>query len=375
MRRHTGSPRPDWQARVESVGLTYHTHDSDPYWNESAWYEFTADEIDTLEHATNTLHALCLEAAEAIIDRNWWSRLAIPEAAIPAIRASWDRDDFSLYGRFDLAWDGRGEPKLLEYNADTPTSLVEASVVQWFWLQDRFPGADQFNSIHERLIEAWKRAPAGRVHFAATRLSTEDQQTVHYLRDTCAQAGRSTAELALEDIGWDPRKLRFVDRDGMAMNRVFKLHPWEWMWAEPFAKYLPRVPMLWLEPAWKMLLSNKGILPILWELFPGHPNLLPSFTRREPLGASYVQKPLLSREGANVRIVRNGEVVANAEGEYGEEGVIYQALASLGDHDGFHPVLGSWVVDHESAGMGIREDRGLVTGNRSQFVPHFFQPR
>jgi glutathionylspermidine synthase len=36
-----------------------------------------------------------------------------------------------LYGRFDLAYRGDGPPKLLEYNADTPTALFEAAVVQW----------------------------------------------------------------------------------------------------------------------------------------------------------------------------------------------------------------------------------------------------
>jgi glutathionylspermidine synthase len=63
-----------------------------------------------------------------VIERGWWSRLRLPEAAIPAILRSWERDDFSLYGRFDLAFDGRSAPRLLEYNADTPTALLEASV-------------------------------------------------------------------------------------------------------------------------------------------------------------------------------------------------------------------------------------------------------
>ncbi len=375
MKRHTGSARPDWQSRVESIGLTYHTHEHGPYWNDASWYEFTADEIDILEEAANTLHALCVEAAGVVIEREWWSRLAIPAAAIPVIRASWERDDFSLYGRFDLAWDGTGKPKMLEYNADTPTSLIEASVAQWFWLQDRFPGADQFNSIHERLIRAWKRAPAGRIHFVATRLSDEDRQTVHYLRDTCAQAGHATTELALENVGWDARQLRFVDLDRQPMNRVFKLHPWEWMWGEPFSRHLAKTPMVWIEPAWKMLLSNKGLLPILWELFPEHPNLLPAFADPAALNGSFVRKPLLSREGANVQVVENGTVVEEVGGDYGDEGYIYQAPARMGSHDGRHPVLGAWIVDHEAAGLGIREDARRITGNTSQFVPHLFQAR
>ena len=123
MQRHTCQPRPDWRERVESIGLTYHSHDHGPYWDESACYELTAREVDILEAAANELHYRCIDAAEAVIDNQWWSRLAIPESAVPAILRSWERDDFSLYGRFDFSFDG-ATPKLLEYNADTPTALV-----------------------------------------------------------------------------------------------------------------------------------------------------------------------------------------------------------------------------------------------------------
>lgn len=375
MQRHSCSARPDWRERVEAIGLTYHTHETAPYWDETAYYELTAAEVDTLEAAANALEALCIEAAGVIIERNWWSRLAIPEAAIPTIRASWDRDDFSLYGRFDFAWNGRGAPKLLEYNADTPTALLEASVAQWFWLQDNFQNLDQFNSIHERLLEAWKSAPAGAVHFAAVRDSLEDAQTVHYLRDTCAQAGRTTQELPLEEVGWDARRQVFVDRENEPIQNLFKLYPWEWLWTESFAEHLPGHGAKFIEPCWKMLLSNKGLLPVLWELFPEHPNLLPAYATPERLGGSYARKPLLSREGSNVSLVAAGQTLATSAGDYGEEGYIYQALAPLADFDGNHPVLGAWIVNHEAAGLGIREDTGLITGNLSRFVPHLFWPR
>src|SRR5580765_7639607 len=192
MKRHNCNPRPDWREKVEALGLTYHSHEHGPYWDESGCYELTAMEVDALEAAANSLHYLCIDAAESVIERGWWDRLGIPEAAIPAIVRSWERDDFSLYGRFDLAFDGRGAPKMLEYNADTPTALVEASVAQWFWLQDTRPQADQFNSIHERLIEAWRRWAGKTIHFSSIKEHPEDEMTVLYLRDTCEQAGVTT---------------------------------------------------------------------------------------------------------------------------------------------------------------------------------------
>jgi glutathionylspermidine synthase len=372
MQRHLSNPRTQWRERVEQIGLTFHSHENGPYWDESACYELTAREVDVLEKAANTLHFLCIDAAEAVIQNNWWSRLGIPEIAVPNILKSWERDDFSLYGRFDLSFDGVTSPKLLEYNADTPTALVEASVAQWFWLQDTRPEADQFNSIHERLIEAWRRRGGKTIHFSSIKELTEDEQTVLYLRDTCEQAGVKTKAVFIEDIGWDQNRHRFLDLDEEVIEGCFKLYPWEWLWHEDFNTQLAEDCVRFIEPTWKMLLSNKGLLPILWELFPDHPNLLPAYDCAAPLNEYYIRKPKLSREGSNITRVEGGIVVEETEGDYGEEGYVYQALADVPNFEGNYPIFGVWVVDHEAAGLGIREDTRKITGNLSRFVPHFF---
>lgn len=374
MQRHHSNPRSNWREKVEELGLNYHSHEDGAYWDESACYELTAREVDIIEAAANSLHHLCIEAAEAVIENKWWNRLGIPQIAIPSILRSWERDDFSLYGRFDFAFDGISPPKLLEYNADTPTALLEASVVQWFWLQEIHPHADQFNSIHERLIEAWRRWSGKTIRFSSIKEHPEDEQTVLYLRDTCEQAGVITKPVYIEDIGWDERKKCFVDLDGTRIERCFKLYPWEWLWHEEFGKNLAHDCIQLIEPSWKMLLSNKGLLPILWELFPEHPNLLPAFESAAPLGSSYIRKPKLSREGSNVSWIEGGVAIEETDGDYGEEGHVYQALANLPDFDGNHPIFGVWMIDHEAGGLGIREDTRRITGNLSRFVPHFFQP-
>ncbi len=372
MKRHCRQPRPDWREKVEHVGLTFHSHENGPYWDESAAYELTAREVEQLEIAANKLHFLCIDAAEAVIRNHWWSRLGIAEAAVPEILKSWERDDFSLYGRFDLSYDGVTPPKMLEYNADTPTALVEAAVVQWFWLQELQPQADQFNSIHERLIAAWKRWQGKTIHFSGIKENAEDEMTVLYLRDTCEQAGVKTKSIFIEDIGWHLREKCFVDLDQDRIERAFKLYPWEWLWNEEFSVHLANDCLQFIEPAWKMLLSNKGLLPILWELFPGHPNLLPAYETPDPLGNRYIRKPKLSREGSNISWVEAGVEVEKNEGSYGAEGYVYQAIADLPDFSGQHPVFGVWVVDHQAAGLGIREDARRITGNLSRFIPHYF---
>lgn len=372
MKRHICQPRSDWRARVESVGLTYHSHEHGPYWDESACYELSGDEVTAFETAANTLHHLCVAAAEAVIENAWWTRLGIPAVAVPSILNSWERDEFSLYGRFDLSYDGVTPPKLLEYNADTPTALVEASVAQWFWLQETHAAADQFNSIHERLIAAWRRWAGQTIHFSSIKDSPEDEMTVLYLRDTCEQAGVKTKPVFIEDIGWDAQAKRFVDLDRVPLERCFKLYPWEWLWHEEFGALLGSTSVSFIEPTWKMLLSDKGLLPILWELFPDHPNLLPAYESAAPLGARYIRKPKLSREGANVTWVEGGVVLEENGGDYGEEGFVFQAVANGLEFAGHRPVFGVWMVDHEAAGLGIREDTRRITGNLSRFVPHFF---
>ena len=127
----------------------------------------------------------------------------------------------------------------------------------------------------------------------------------------------------------------------------------------------------WIEPAWKMLWSNKALLAVLWEMFPNHPNLVPAYLDDPHDLTSFVKKPKMSREGANITVVSRGRTIVETAGDYGEEGFVYQQLIpSVNTH---HPVVGSWVIDGESAGIGIRESSSLVTDNMSRFVPHYLE--
>jgi glutathionylspermidine synthase len=382
MQRITCPERSDWRTTAEETGFDFHTVDGERYWDERAYYAFSLDEIeDQIEAPSAEVDAMCLElVSNAVDDEDYLRRLKIPETFWPLISESWHRDEGSLYGRLDLSFDGRGPAKLLEYNADTPTSIFEAAVFQWTWLEQAIerriiPGhADQFNSIHECLIDAWKKVSAGRhVHLAGTTENAEDAATLAYLEDTARQAGLATTLIDIEDIG-----LRddgsFADLDDRSIELVFKLYPWEWMFHDAFGARLADAPTRWIEPPWKAILSNKGILPLLWEMFPDHPNLLPAFFEDDPnaaeLGASFVRKPLYSREGANVALISDGVTVVEQQGPYGAEGFIRQALAPLPNFSQQYPVLGSWLIDHTPCGLSIREDENPITGNTSRFLPH-----
>jgi len=366
MRRERVAERPDWRARVEALGFDFHTIDGAAYWREDVCYRFGAYEIDTLEDATAELHSLCLEAVDRIVRDGRCAELGLDDTAARLVERSWHAREPALYGRMDLVWDGSAAPQLLEYNADTPTALFEAAVVQWHWLQDTRAQADQFNSIHEKLIERWKQVSTNKqIHFAACYEQAEDRATCEYLRDTATQAGIANVALDIADVGWSGAD--FVDLDNRVIGTLFKLYPWEWMLDEPFAAHIPKVDLHWIEPAWKMLLSNKSILALLWEFFPGHPNLLPAAQRRGELSGIFVRKPRHGREGEGVIVLGPGidEPPATAP-------QVYQQFRELPRFDERHALIGSWVIGHEPAGIGMREDVDRITRNTSCFVPHYF---
>jgi glutathionylspermidine synthase len=387
MQRIPCDERADWRAKAEEAGFNFHTMDGERYWDERAYYAFTLKEIeDDIEAPTAELDAMCRDlVARAVDDETMLRRLKIPERFWTYIAASWKRGDPSLYGRFDLSYSGQGPAKLLEYNADTPTSVFETAVFQWMWLEDArarhmVPAdADQYNSLHERLIEGWNEIGAamkdagGHLHLAGSLDQPEDDGTLAYLEDTARQAGFTTTRLAMDQIGRRPNGT-FVDAADQPVALMFKLYPWEWMFREQFGASLAGSPTRWIEPPWKAILSNKGILPLLWEANPRHPNLLPAYFEDDPrfaeLGGSFVRKPLYSREGANISLVFSGETLDQDGGPYGAEGFVRQALAPLPRFGEDYAAVGSWVAAGKPCGLSMREDLSPITKNSSRFLPH-----
>lgn len=441
MRRHQCVPRPTWESDVRADGLVYvETTDpvtgrSFPYWIEDAYYAVSAADCDLLAEAANELTAMLVVAGDYIIEHNLFGKLGIPEYAVPAIVRTWADDDPaaywpSLYGRFDLRWSSNPDlvaadpslavPKLLEYNADTPTAFPESTAVQWNWFLFNQGGrGDQWNNGYEALVEAWRRnlalytartgRPVGTIHFAytAAESSGEDGMNTTMIASTAEAAGFRVKVLHIEDVqlvtrdgesafltpGHLAQTGYFIDPDGEPIQMIFKLYPWEWMFAEGFGRsalwnLAQPDGTVWIEPPYKALWSNKGILAILWELFGNEPvrgrYLLPAyFENQAPPGfeRTCVRKPLLGREGANVSIFRDGELLVANGGEYGAEGHILQEYAPLPLFEGvdgpFRTVTGVWMIDQSAAGLCFRESpgetAGLITSNQSRFVPHLIK--
>lgn len=280
MKRISLPVREDWKKRCESQGFGFHTIDGEPYWREGVGYGFSAQEIDALEDAANELSAMCNDLAEGIVREGSYQKYGFPRPVIEIIEKSYKRDkDLDVYSRLDLGYDGN-RIVLFENNADTPTSLPEASVWQWFWKEDHGL-ADQFNSIHERAVEHYKNA-AGYQALRGTRLyfsamaeaGAEDWGNVNYRAAVATEAGFDVSTIDLEQIGWSKDRGTFTDVNERAIDYLFKLYPSEWMMVEEFGWNAGKSSTRFAEPLWKaLLLSTKALLPLLWEKYPHHPNL------------------------------------------------------------------------------------------------------
>jgi glutathionylspermidine synthase len=382
MQRIPVSERSDLARAAEEHGFEFDSAKGVTGWDESAYYQFTPRQIeDDIEGPAEEIERLCFEVVErAVKTESVLQRLGIPEIYWDYIAQSWNNGEKNLYGRMDLSYDGNGPAKLLEYNADTPTALYETAVFQWEWLEQAVQqglipdGCDQLNDVHERILQTFPLLDLeGVSHFACNPDIEDDKGTLDYLEECAREAGLKTCFLGMEDIGIDDQG-RFTDLDDMVINTLIKLYPWEWIMAEEFGRNVPASGVRFIEPPWKAILSNKGLLPLLWGMFEGHPNLLPAFFEDDSgaaaLGDSYVRKPLLSRQGANIEIVQDGKTLFQSDGPYGEEAHILQGFHPLPEYSGRFPLVGCWLVASEAVGLCIREDSTLVTGKESRVVPH-----
>lgn len=393
--------RPDWKATAEETGFTFHTMHGEPYWDETQAYAFTLGQIENdIEWPSTELHMMAMDAAAEIVrSDDLMRRMAIPEESFGTVRESWAQErNGHLYGRLDLCYDGNGPAKCFEYNADTPTSLFEAAVFQWAWLEQQIKAgvlpadSDQFNGIWEALVSRWGTVvPSGEsdIHFAGDPENPEDAATLRVLAETAEEAGFAAHDVALTGIGYSDEVRRFLDEEDRIIGTMFKLYPWEDMLRDDFAPLIPGAHTRFLEPAWKSVVSNKGIMAVMWRMFEGHPNLLPCLfedemskgglfetrTRKLIEAAGTARKPLLSREGASITLTSAaGRIVEAKGGDYGHHPHVVQALCPLPVIAGRRPVLGTWIVGDACVGMGIRDDASAITGDLSRFRPHFIKP-
>jgi glutathionylspermidine synthase len=376
MERIATGARADLVRRVAELGLPAEHEDGTPYLVADAGYALDKAEIDEIYDASVELERLCLDLVDRVVNEDLFDRFDLSPLAARLVADSWDRQARNLIGRFDLAWRPGSPPKLLEYNAETPVALVEAARFQAEWCALAAPGALQFNEIEARLVEAWRNfgLPRLPVHFTGAADDAEATLTLDFLAATARAAGLEAVRLDLDAIGWDGEK--FIDADDQPIRTLFKLYPWAWLVEDDFGPHIESSGLTAIEPAWKMLLADKRMLPLLHEMHPGHPNLLPASLDADAIAGPAVAKPALGRDGAGVKLFANGLGAAATGGDAQDPDpkdgpLVYQAMAAL-EKSGTATVLAStWMVASQPAGLALREADGDFVGSTARFVPHF----
>jgi glutathionylspermidine synthase len=342
----------------------------------------------------NRLYERFVNAGDYVLKNNLLGELGIPRNLHELIRLTWnDERHLHLFGRFDFAGGVAGLPiKLLEFNADTPTSLPETAIIQWAQLKaNGIAEENQFNFVYEALTEQFVRLkelnpdlePA--ILFSTLRGAPEDDNNVNLLSEAAKEAGFETAFAYIDEVVFSDVTGIFAKGDDVNLEQWpfwFKLAPWEYIaWDEPklaqiLTDMVRREKAIILNPAYTMLFQSKGILKYLWDLYPDDPALLEA-TLKEPIGRSdfpYVQKVFFGREGSNVAVFDEiGLPVEVRNGEYEEQSSVFQAFAELArDEEGQYYQSGVFYAG-ESCGMGFRRSPSKIIDNGAQFVGHFVE--
>ena len=375
---------------LESLGFVWHTDSDESSYISDELLVLSEKEAEAYYEATNTLYDMVVEVAEHVVENNLFHEIGIPFNLIEVIKESWENDvHWHLYGRFDLAGGIDDKPiKLLEFNADTPTALFETAIIQWAMLkQDGLEESSQFNALYEALIDNFKRLVTLEEDvsdfeerydgwdflFTSVKGNSEEENTVRLLQHIATEAGYQTEFAYIDDIDFSPEEgIVYKDK---SYELWFKLIPWEDIALEEsdLAMLLTNIiksqKAIIFNPAYTLLFQSKGLLKILWDLYPDHPLLLE--TSFEPLeGQKQVKKPTFGREGGNVSIIdENGSELESVKGDYDNHKMVYQAYTELAtDSNGDSYQAGVFYV-YEACGLGFRKG-GKILDNMSKFVGH-----
>lgn len=375
---------------LESIGFSWHTDSDGSDYISDELVCVNSNEANAYYEAANELYDMFIAAAQNVIDNDRFDELAIPFNLRDIIKISWENEvHWHLYGRFDFAGGIDGKPiKLLEFNADTPTMLFESAILQWALLkQNNMDERSQFNNIYEALMDNFKRLitlnddPSSfeeyyqgwKILFSSIANNQEEILTTKLLEHIAKEAGFHTHFAYVDEVEFNENEGIF--KDGQNYEYWFKLIPWEDIAIEEgelaalLTQIMKNQKAIILNPAYTLLFQSKGIMKILWELYPNHPLLLE--TKDKPLsGKSYVKKPIFGREGANVSIIKNDEVICENQGPY-QNNFIYQEFVELNEYNKEYYQAGVFFA-YEGCGLGFRKG-SMILDNTSKFVGHIIE--
>lgn len=348
-----------------------------------------------------------------------WTELGLPEAAFGALQLRFDDTVPTMIGRFDFALTPDG-PKMLEFNSDTPTGIVEAfhvngRICEAYGAVDPNEGCRMaLAAAFERMLRLYREAgyAARRVVFSALDWHEEDAGTTRYLLQQSGVAGAGfvpLADLRVEgDRLWAPSLLpegtAVAAGEPPSMQPVdvlYRLHALEKLAEDrdtdgyPTGEHALRLiadrRLAIMNPPSGFVAQTKALQALIWNLHEAgeffteeeHDTIrrymLPTYL--EPCfeaGMPYVAKPILGREGSGVTIYDGSGAAreSSGENEYADQPMVYQQYTELppvrvetasGPFDG-RLLWGCFLIDGRGSAVVTRVG-GTITNNLSYYLP------
>lgn len=339
-------------------------------------------------------------------DDHLLGELGIPEEAWAAVRLPSALSQTTIVGRFDFAQTKEGL-KMLEFNSDTPTGIVEA-----FYVNEqlcRFYGVGNPNQANQQdIYRAFQQAakeyekagfPTRRIFFSALDWHEEDAGTTRYLLEQSGLEGRF---VPLADLRvWQDRLYVLLGEEMVPVDLLYRLHALEKLAEEMDEDGYPtgahvldliaRRRVAVINPPAAFLTQTKALQALIWSLHEAgqfwskaehqiiDAYMLPTYFENRFAGsAAYVTKPIYGREGGGVTLYdRQGEaIMRDQEESYWEQPMIYQKLVDLpkievgtlqGKYQG-RLLWGSFLLGGKPSAIVARVG-GPITNNMSYYLP------
>lgn len=379
---------------LESIGFIWHTDKDNSSYISEEIVVISEDEANAFYEATNELYDMFVEAGQYVIDNDLFHELNIPFNLVEIIKESWENEvHWHLYSRFDLAGGIDGHPiKLIEFNADTPTSLFETAIIQWAILKaNGLDEASQFNNLYEALKDNFKRIITlnsdiekfeeyysnlgWKILFSSISSSIEDINTTKLLQHIASEAGFNTDFEYIENVQFSDDG---IFKDDELFEFWFKLIPWEDIAIQEselaliLTEIIKEKKAIIFNPAYTLMFQSKAFMKVLWDLYPNHPLLLE--TSFEPLkGKKQVEKRAFGREGANTKIINaDGSIDTQTSGDYEGHKAIYQEYVEFPKDENGNFYQAGVFYAYEACGLGFRKG-GKILNNMSKFVGHIIK--
>jgi glutathionylspermidine synthase len=380
------------QDRLRDMGLEWFYGTSEWDYLSDDLLVLSEDQVVAYQEASEECLDLISRATKHVIEQSKYAELGFNSRVAKLVEYSWNhKGHLHFLGRLDFAGGLEGGGiKLLEYNGDTCSMMPESSALQFEQkMASGFAGNGQFNHIYQDIVKRFTELldanPDKHPSLLLSHMGhPEDRLNIDFLYAAANDAGFEVVDIsAIEQVVFSPDDGIFLEKDSGYVKYDFwyKMLPWEYTVNQEPELYdlLEQIIMndlaIVVNPPYSMIYQSKGLLKLLYDLYPDSPYLLPTYSNPVRLrGRAFVEKPYFGLEGENIRIFdRNNEELESNTGDFGHNPMVYQEYVPL-NKDSNENIYQAGVFHASTTnGLSFRRIDGLIIDEDAEFVGHVIE--